>query len=108
MRQLPGPPRSRAFAEISQTDDKCPQLAGLSFRRSVSATAHFLSQVRLRGICLCTKIPESRDTETGSTETRFDVELTRSESKDSPLARPIYRIWDLGRFAVPDEEVRLR
>ena len=47
--------------------------------------------MRLRGICLCTKIPESRDTETGSTETRFDVALTGSEAKDSPLARPFGR-----------------
>ncbi len=68
-----------------------PAIGGLSFRRSVSATAHFRSQVRLRGICLCTKIPESRDTETGSMETRFDVALTRSEAKDSPLARPLGR-----------------
>jgi hypothetical protein len=57
-------------------------IGGLSFRRSVSATAHVRSQVRLRGICLCTKIPESQDTETGSTETRLDVALTGSEAKD--------------------------
>ena len=44
-----------------------------------------------QGICLCTKILESRDTETGSTETRFDVALTGSKAKDSPLARPFGR-----------------
>src|SRR4029077_14677161 len=49
------------------------------------------SQARLRGICLCTKIPESRDPETGSTETRFDEALAGSEAKDSPLPRPFGR-----------------
>jgi hypothetical protein len=31
VRVLPAPPRSPAFAEISQTDDKCRQLAGFLF-----------------------------------------------------------------------------
>jgi len=42
-------------------------------------------------MCLCGKIPDSRETETGSTETRFDVALVRREAKDSPLARPFGR-----------------
>jgi hypothetical protein len=42
-------------------------------------------------MCLRAKIPDSRETETGSTETRFDVSLVRREAKNSPLARPFGR-----------------
>ena len=42
-------------------------------------------------MCLCAKIPDSREPETCSTETRFDVALVRREAKDSPLTRPFGR-----------------
>jgi len=53
-----------------------PAIGGLSFRRSVSATAHFGLRRGLGGMCLCAKIPDCQETETGSTETRFDVALS--------------------------------
>jgi hypothetical protein len=49
------------------------------------------SQARFGGLCLCAKIPDSQETETGSTETRFDMALVRREAKDSPLAGPFGR-----------------
>ena len=48
-------------------------------------------------MCLCVKNPDSRDTETGSTETRFDVALVRREAEDSPLARAFG--WQIGKAA---------
>jgi hypothetical protein len=46
-------------------------------------------------MCLCAKIPDSGETKTGSTETRFDVALMRREAKDSPLAKPFD--WQIGK-----------
>jgi nucleoside phosphorylase len=49
---------------------------------AIRSQAHFLA------ICLCSGIPVSQETETCSTETRFDVaSVRRPEAKDLPLAR---------------------
>jgi hypothetical protein len=50
-----------------------PAIGGLSLRRAVSEAAHFGLKRGRRGMCLCTKNPVSQESETGSTETRFDL-----------------------------------
>jgi hypothetical protein len=44
--------------------------------------------------------PVCRETETGSTETRFDVALAGRKAKDSPLARPFGR--QIGKMVQAD------
>jgi len=82
--------QSRRHGDFPNRRQK-PTTGGLSFRCSVSATAHFGLKRGFRGMCLCRKIPDSQESETGSTETRFDAALARREAKDPPLARPFGR-----------------
>jgi hypothetical protein len=69
-----------------------PATGGLFLAGDRSLVTPLQSPTRFSAVCLCVKNSDSWESETGSTETRFDIESERgAEAENTPLARPFGR-----------------